>query len=457
MIIVCIDTKFISQKLKDLVLSKNVAMGSTLAGRDWCIKALHPSDPLTEVRGIPDESAIPSLFMNYQTVATISPDNTAVGTWSLDGQLIPNPLSFGAAQYTDSVGTRSTEFVNSQIPGADHVTRLSQFLSDFSRWRLAYASVTIYQDGPDLANQGTVTVCQKPVDPCRFNVFDGGTGELVTYGMHHAFNMSASDLPDYTKSQAMPNAYFGKSKEGVYIPLKLTKTHQHWNSQKDLVYQANSGTVLAYTSNLAGGRLQCVSNTDDVTTGIYPFLSINELHQKTGGGTTVVRGTLTSDFCNENWADFSFRNMAVTTSLSFFFRFGFEVQVQPTSLMSPHLKLSPEYDPQALMAYFAISRELKDAYPADYNDLGKIWGVISTIAKTIAPALGLIPGVGPLLSVGLPAVAAVGDRLRSAKQRASQPTLGSTASMADLEAVRKARANPRRAMPKRKGRLAKRK
>jgi hypothetical protein len=154
-----------------------------------------------------------------------------------------------------------------------------------------------------------------------------------------------------------------------------------------------------------------------------------------------LKGQAIPDYCNSNWADFSFKNLAVTTSLSFFYRFGFEVQVLPTSQMSPHLKLSPKHDPAALNAYFAISRELKDAYPADFNDLGMIWDIISSAAKAVAPALGAIPVAGPVLQYGLPALAGLGDAIKDAIKRSAQPTIGSTASMADKEKARDASNN----------------
>lgn len=376
--------------------------------------------------------------MNYQSVYTITPANGATGTWQLDGQMIPNPLSFGAATMTDSVGTRAVEFLNTQIPGASHPARLDEFLADFTRWRLAYASVTIYQDGPDLANQGTVVVCQKPVKPTMFipNITNPAGPSGTQIGYHHAFHLEASDLPNYNSSQAMPNAYFGKSKEGVYIPLKLTRTHQKWHSHSDLVYQSTASSLIPWTNANTGGQLQIPQSTTEEALGQYPFLSVNDLHVWQSLTAYVPSGTLTSNFCNDNWADFSFRNMAATTSLSLFFRFGFECQLQPTSSLSPHLKLSPEADPAAIAAYFAVSRELKDAYPADYNDLGKIWDVISSIAKTVAPALAAIPVVGPALTMAVPAAAAVGDRIREAASRSKQPTQGSVASATDTEALR---------------------
>jgi hypothetical protein len=376
------------------------------------------------------------MFMNYQGTATVSPTNGATGTWSLDGQLLPNPFAFGTYSKSDSTANGILgEFTNTQIPGATHGARLSAFLDDFTRWRLAYASVTIYQDGPDLANQGTVVVAQKPVTPAYYTI-DSGVGAGTDAGRARVFHLTATDMPNYNNSQAMPNAYFGKSKDGAYIPLKLTHSHQAWHSKSDLVHQATNSAESSYNSDMTPGILTFPTNLNALNVA-YPFITMNDLHWYNNGGNFALVGSLTSEFCNENWADFSFRNLSVQTSLSFFFRFGFECQVQPGSMLSPHLKLSPEYDQQALDTYFKISRELKDAYPAEYNDLGKIWDVISGIAKTVAPALSAIPVVGPALSMAVPTIASLGDRVRGALSRTSEPTMGSTASSSDLELVRR--------------------
>ena len=376
--------------------------------------------------------------MNYQSVYTVSPTTSASGTWSLDGQLIPNPLSFGSATYIDSFGTNRVEFVNSQIAGSTHPDRLAAFLNSFTRWRLAYAGVTIYQDGPDLANQGTVVVCQKPVSPVMINPVptnpDGALAQQL--GLNHAFHLNSSDLPNYNSSQGMPNAYFGKSRDGAYIPLKLTRTHQKWHGRDDLIYQATGAVVSDYSNGTIGGQARIPASPTEKILGLYPFMSVNDLHMWNTGGTPLFSGTLTSAFCNDNWADFSFKNLSVQTSLSFFFRFGFECQLQPGSQLAPHLKLSPEHDEIALDSYFKVARELKDAYPADYNDLGKIWDIISSIAKTVAPALSAVPVIGPALSTGVGMGASLGDRIKEAVQRSKKPTLGSTMSQSDVELLR---------------------
>jgi len=100
--------------------------------------------------------------------------------------------------------------------------------------------------------------------------------------------------------------------------------------------------------------------------------------------------------------------------MSVYVRAGYEIQVAPGSIYSPQLKMSPPHDPVAIENYFQIARQLKDAYPADYNDLGKIWDVISGAAKAVSPFLAAIPGIGPVLSSVVPMAAGAGDAIRRA-------------------------------------------
>lgn len=377
--------------------------------------------------------------MNFQSVRTISPANTATGTWSLDMQLIPHPIAFASASKTDSTGTSVFEILNSQLTGVDHVSKFDAFRTTFTKWRLAYASVTIYQDGPDLANQGTVVVCQKPVDPVMLTAHVGNMDGIFSgpAAQCHCFDLSAIDLPNFDASQAMPNSYFGRSREGAYVPLKLTHTHQVWHGPHDNVYQCTAGAQ--QTDPTASNYLQLLIpfSTNPLYQGQYPFTSLNTLHYyQSGGSAGALAGSPTSNFCNGNWADISFRNLATTTSLSMFFRFGFECQVTPSSLYSPHLKLSPPYDPTAISAYFAVARELKDGFPADFNDLGKIWGAIKDAASALRPAIEMIPGWGSTIVGAGKLAGKIGDKIVGAVQRSSEPSIGSTASASDREQAR---------------------
>lgn len=448
-------------KLKEVLNTKASTFGATEEGAAWCIKALHPSDPMVDVEGIPDESAVPSMFLNFQSTRTLSPQTGATGTWRCDGQLVPHPLSFGWVQSVDSVGPQDLGFRNVQISPesadptpATWIDMVNAWDSAYTRWRLAYMSITIYQDGPALANQGTVVACQKPVNPAlrHQHVFNVNV-DAFTYdndiSYPPSFYLAPHDSPNYDTSQAMPNAYFGKSKDGLYMPLKLTRTHQKWHSRSDYVMQAFDQPMLPFDYAVnpgLSGQYPVYSSGSAYAYGVRPFFGTNCSHVSEGPGYRELVGLPIPDFCNDNWGDFSFRNMSVESSLSFFIRAGFEVQLQPASIMAPHLQISPTADELATATYFRIARELKDAYPADYNDLGKIWKVISSVAKTVAPALNFIPGVGPILARAVPMVAGAGDAIASSVSRAKGPTKGNVASATDkarAKAIVKNRLTPR--------------
>lgn len=363
---------------------------------------------MTEVRGIPDQSALPSLCMNYQSTFTLTPPNGAVGTWQFDGTLIPHPVCFMYYTATSSVGTGVGTLLNSQIDGATHALKFASFKALAQRWRLAYMSVTVYQDGPDLANQGTLVVAQPPVSPRARSI-----SSLTPTAPPPAFTWAGpvcapakvcewthEDMPDFTRSQAMPNAYFNKSKDGAYVPLKLTETCQDWVSEEDEICVGQFVPALP-ASSANNGVYQLVNSL----TQCYPFVDLTNVWQDGNG---FLKGQSTSKPLSGNWAHISARNLAVTTSYSFFVRCGIEMQVSPSSTLSPQLKLSPPYDPVALNTYFSVCRELKDGYPADYNTTGKLWGVIKDALAALDPFVNLLPGARVIRPIGQAGVA-VGD------------------------------------------------
>lgn len=412
-----------SQKLRSLIDQYARGYGTTPSGKDWCIKALHPSDPITEVRGIPDESAAPSAFLNYQSTFTLGATAGATGTWQFDASVLPHPVNFMYLEKTDSTGTNSSNFMNTQLTGATHYGKTLSLLAAVRRWRLAYMSVTVYQDGADLTNQGTLVCAQVPVKPLRYAISSHAMHDSSSYADYAGATVEvyeAADNPNFEVLQAMPNAYFGRSKDGAYIPLKLTKTCQSWHSASDLVFA--SDTNLVHLSESTGWYpVTYYTGTPGGKSAAFPHTNLQAVYSSTDPvlGPPLFFGEATSPMCNDTWAQFSARNLSVNTSYSFFVRAGYEIQVQPSSIYSTHLKLSPPHDELALNTYFAISRELKDAYPADHNDLGKIWEVISSIAKTVAPALAAIPGFGMPLSMAVSGVATAGDAIRSALTRGS--------------------------------------
>lgn len=410
------------------------------------------------MRGIPDKSAVPSAFLNYQSTFTLGPAQGAVGTWSFDATLMPHPVNFLYLSETDSQGTVRSNFMNTQLTGSNHRDKLNSFIAGVRRWRLAYMSVTVYQDGPDLANQGTLVAAQVPFVPLNLNTVGqynatGFPGMVADYPALPVEYWETSDMPNFTTLQSMPSAYFGRSREGAYIPLKLTKTCQQWRGMGDLRLQAPS--PIDVTNPMFRGFVELPWIGAMPTQSQFPHTNLEAVmtNHEPAFAPNGFFGWPTSPMCNEVAAHFCARNLAVTTSFSFFVRAGFEVQVQPGSIYTTHLKLSPPHDPLALSTYFAIARELKDAYPADHNDLGKIWDVISSVAKTVAPALAAVPGFGAPLSMAVSAAATAGDAIKSALSRGKRamvprPANRDMPSVADAELARGIIAAKRARLPR---------
>lgn len=415
------------------------------------MKALHPSDPTATVDGIPDESAIPSIHMGFQTTQTIYAPTGSTGSWGINLGVLPHPVVFSSFHSYDATNThvyRGTH-ANPQLDGVNHIGKMSSWKKLAQRWRLAYMSVSVYQDAAALTNQGTVVACQYPVKP-TLNSFDQGAYMEAAAGgvleacpprlLTNAMSWRVGDMPDFEVAQAMPNAYFGNSRDGLYMPMKLTRTCQRWRSEADcfanggLLGCTDDGNVNVGLLGVDGGdsgmpRYVPPDFTDLIQMDGWPFWGTagdaGYLAPATkvpfAGPPAGYAGYLsarTSEFCNDTIGSICLKNLDITTRLSIVYRVGFEIQVQPGSTLSPLQKLSPPHDELALAAYFAIAREMKDAYPVDHNDLGKIWDVISMVGKSVLPTLA--PYLGPLGPVAGAALA-IGDRIRRGLETGRNP------------------------------------
>lgn len=390
--------------------SFGLQLGDTPEGRSWCLKALNPASPVVECRGIPDESAIPTAFLNYQSTFTIAPAAAATGTWQFDAALLPHPVNMMFLSKTDTTGTAVSANLNTQLAGATHALKMASWLGFAQRWRLAYAAVTVYQDGPALADQGTMASCQSPCKPLLGCVaYPNAAGTASISSARVAF-WDATDPPSFDYMQNLPNSYLNRSKEGLYLPLKLTRTCQNWVGQADLIHgsQANLSAVTAGGAQIATAGTAC---------GNFPHPDLPQVFWNPG---VSSGGTVTSPLCNDVLGFFAVRNVAVTTQFTCFVRMGWEIQCQPGTPYTPQLALSPPHDDRALMTYFAVARQLKDAYPADYNDLGKIWEVIKGALSIIGPGLRMIPVVGPALSAAAPLAVKAGDAIGNLITKAQQ-------------------------------------
>ena len=370
----------ISQKLREIIDAYKIPMGGP--GKDWLVKALHPSDPMTEIVGIPDQSTMSTACLNWQVQPVIAPASGAVGTWSADITLWPDPAMPLRWAVTDSVGTRADCQYTSQL-GGTYVDAFNALTSNAERWRLAYLGATLYVDAPALSDQGSIVAAQVPIE-----------GEVVScavlsgslnMGSARAMRFQASDVPSFGSLVQMPNAYTSQAKFGAYMPLRLGANHQRWFSQADTVNDATGWPVSGhgYTIPSAGSDAGAVACGWPYTSGVSAYLNTT---------LPAIWGMRRFYPINENVGHICLTNLSVSTRITVVVRMGLEVQCCPNSIWAPMLRPSPAYDREATEAYFRISRELKDAYPADYNDLGKLWDVLKDAARKALPLIGRFGG-----------------------------------------------------------------
>lgn len=482
-------------------------LGTTENGKLWCLKALHPSDPVVDISGLPDQYSGSTTTLNLQSVFTISAAPTATGTWGCDILVNPDGISFGYAKISDSTSNddagglssaRYTEFISPQMaPDGKYMTGINTFLTTMERWRLVYWGCSGYQDGPALANQGTLAACQYGIEPNRFAPFPafangvsaaGAAGNACCGFGRDVVQYDATDLPSYERSQQLPNAMFGESKNGFYMPGRLGPNHQVWRSQKDMLNWVASDSKLSQVGSypnipftrppagvggisrnliLPGTKLSGVGgyfpnmtdlcDTQTVCVGHPPHPAVRSTtwQLSTDDNTGKVRGLKEDGMINPQLADnvgaVSFRNLSVSTSISLYFRVGLEIQCLPGSSYAPYLRVAPAYDPQAVEAYYKISRELKDAYPVEYNDLGKLWDVIKTVGRSVLPGiaqgLSMVPGPVGMIARGVAPI--LGSIMGATQPRDKPPaaTVERAQNVVTEKRVNKARA--RIARPKR--------
>lgn len=367
------------------------AVCNTPDGAAWMMKALHPADVSISGVAMPDGTSYDTVPIELTVTKTIGPDllGPIPSTWGLDCALMPHPTcplicipTGGAHPLLDSVDVRMTPFL-----GATFDDDINILTGIAQAWRLCGASVTIHLDANATKDSGTIVAAQQvtKADACNF---DGS----VTLGRGHPPYIAfwPADVPSYDQMMALPRTYQSNLRTGLYMPLKLTQTSQHWFGYRDRVGLAASSLISFSPSNMGFYALGAVN------TPAWPFYHLTAA--KTDAGQGAIVGGNTSCFMGDNFGHISIAGVDPSSSVVFKVRLLLELKVQAVSSYAPHLRPPPMMDNSAISNYFKIVRELPDAYPADYNDGGKILNTISGVIKKIAPFLGMIPGWGPAIT-----------------------------------------------------------
>lgn len=327
--------------------------------------------------------------------------------------LLSDPTNFAHIVATDSVSTVVSNIVNLQL-GTTINLATAELTGNAKAWRVAYMSVTIFQDGPALSNQGTVVAAQYPMTPERYvspSWCQVANSVNKVSSVLACTRYATRDYPEYTRLQTMPNAYFGNSKDGVYMPLKLDPNHVTWRT---VGQQVMDGTAFAADG---GSGFVVPSGTAAPSAG-FPYAPTSVTPAFFNTSTSRWEGSRVVGPLSTNAGGICFKNLSVATGLSVVIRMGLEVQAHPGSVWGPYLRLAPPTDQVALSTYYAISRELKDAYPEDFNSFAKLWEVIKKAASVVAPALGFMGPMGAALHAGGSAIGSIIDSVSEKKKPA---------------------------------------
>lgn len=386
---------------------------ATVDGQNWMMKALHPAEPSISNVAMPDGTSYDTVPIELTYSKTVGPATLgAIATnWGLDCTLLPHPTcpcvaipTGGASALTDMVDFRVPMFTGVTFDDDRGVLN-----GVAQAWRLCGLGVTIHLDANSTKDSGTVAAAQMVVKPD--NIAFGGTTVL---GRQHCPGVmyDGRDRPTYDQIMALPRAYQSNLRAGMYMPLKLTNTSQHWYSLRESVSLYAPGNVTYGTS------AQGWFTVGSPTTVAWPFYHLSPMHND---GTNSMVGGATCAMMGDCFGSFSMTGIDPSSSVVFKVRLLLELKVNALSSLVAHMRPPPLRDDAAISNYYKIIRELPDAYPADYNDSGKILRAISSAISTVAPFLSAVPGFGPLISSAAGPVSALldfgADRLSNKQSR----------------------------------------
>lgn len=438
----------IHQKLRKL--------GVSGPGRDWLLRALHPASE-HKSPGLPDQSAAPVLRPDYRMNYTISapPDMAswdcfiwtppgdvnalyyAIGPAGTDftAHLAPPDAVYGvinlqSSVLTDAASPYYVQFQNS----VQALTSLNEMR--VRAFRHQYKSITIEQISAAVSDQGQVYAAQyAPVITRSGEVLPAGfdTGVPIPgsnppanfryIGAHYRTVLPASETQ---LAATAPSFFQGPSREGVYLPLRLSGPTQPFACSlvTGWVHATDAGAGYLSSDDSGapvGAYLTPISNEPLIGTPVnsqVPWVfDIPVASQNAGHTQLPLPSQMDTGYDNTNIGVIIFRGLngsggGFATSLQIKVIAGLEIIPNPRAPDRIFAEEPAPYEPKALEAYYGLCLELKDAYPARFNSLEAIWDAIKDAAskvwdnvepKLVDAASGL---AGGLLSMGSQAVQA---------------------------------------------------
>jgi hypothetical protein len=364
-------------------------------GASWLAKALHPSDNVPKIVGIPTMDAVPTACVNYTNTYIISaPTGQASGsTWDCVISAVQHPISFGKVRCIGSNGSApiysSTALLNTQLGGTGteanvYESSQKQWDNSVTKYRPMYMGATYTLTAPTLSDQGTVASTQLPLDTSLFTlpsttmVFARNLEVLPDFD----FPGGVANTPEFSFSsiQGTPGAYTASAREGGYVVMKL--------DQDSLIYRSAKRTIVPATQvdTLSNPLAPFVQEIDLTTKPVHPYIP-DALVAFSFSPSTFSTVDAVVDRGSDMMGLTYFKGLSSAATVTVTTRVGFECVVPSSSILLPSVEKACRYDKIALEAYWCIQKEMLGCYPASYNFLGTLWSVIKSVGQAVLPGI----------------------------------------------------------------------
>lgn len=395
--------KCIATDLIDHLKIKDLPLATTPGGKDFCLKALHPSDHTVAAARVPG-GIRRSTVVTCDYVFDVTPLEGAITLHLLPHPIVP-VLRMDQANDTKAFARLANPVFNGKLEVASTSSSLSdlrdiidRFIESVEAYRITSQSITCELIAPALSNQGSVVAAQYTNAP-----------QLVI----PASALSASDSGPIGRAYEFPPleervllgtvAYAATAKEGCYMPLKLTDLS--WKFTNDA---ALGGNFVPDSIELPAENVPILGNAPFNSQGLVP------------------------PYCTTNFGEVFFRGLAASgVSVRVRARQCLEIIPYPGTQYAPFAVSPLPPDELCLRMYREVAGRMEDAYPAAYNDWGKLRDTVLEIAKKVLPyvdpvlnAVSLVPGVGTAAGIAkmfvpgiTSAVYAIDDAVKAKKKR----------------------------------------
>lgn len=405
--------------LADHLDLRNLPLATTPGGTNFAMKALHPSEHTIKAARLPGGNRL-SVALCSDAVQTFNISNPQTSVLVINSPDIICPCTVHMTEADAHVGTDVYAFMNSAFGGSVIKNPTNDYYNDrlqnsligkVEAYRITSQSVTVELIAPALSDQGTITSCQREIRPKTMSWVDSSTAET----MRMYSDVDWYILPNLESSSMVlgTSAYTAKAREGAYQPLKLTDLS--WKTFND----PSLPVMTKYTDmNTYGQQGYAPIKWFSVAASAAPEEKRNPIlpHFEDRVGVTsfdVLRPSPKP--CGYNFGFTRVEGVSANTAVRVRVRQVVEIMAPPSTLYAPLLETALPPDETAIRMYFEVSARMADAYPAAYNDLGKLRDIVKRIAggvfKYAEPALSLlssVPGpVGTVAGIGKQVVGAV--------------------------------------------------